>query len=160
MTGMRDRWNEADFDEISWHDCHIWGLRLVAGDPRTDDWTADLVLDIDYISEWICPAGEPPEFQFQVAPAALTFHGVSNLRIHVEPSHAEAAIHPWSIDGIEREPVEHQQMFLNRIYYRWQIRLNWPADSDLTFNAAGFTQQLKAAPVLATSQHLTRRRPL
>jgi hypothetical protein len=153
---MRDRWTEADFEQISWHDCHLWGLQLAAGDPDAGDWTSDLVLDIDYITEWICPVGAAAEFR--VAPATLTFHGVGNLGIRVHTRPAEAALHPWSIGVIERAPDPDQRVFLDRVYYRWHVRLNWPADGEITFGAAGFTQQLREAPVATSRQHLTRRR--
>lgn len=41
------RHTETDFDRLSWHDCHLWGLELRAGDPDAGDWTSDLALDID-----------------------------------------------------------------------------------------------------------------
>ena len=41
------QYTDSEFDRIAWHDCHIWGLALRAGDPEHDDWTSDLVLDID-----------------------------------------------------------------------------------------------------------------
>ena len=43
---------EADFERLSWHDNHIYGLHLSLGDPARDDWRSDLVLDIDHIVEW------------------------------------------------------------------------------------------------------------
>lgn len=63
-------YTEADFDRLSWHDCHIWGLAFQAGDPDEDDWTSDLVLDIDFVAEWIC--GLDGLAQFPVAPATTT----------------------------------------------------------------------------------------
>jgi hypothetical protein len=60
---------EADFDQLSWHDCHIWGVELRAGDADEGDWTSDLALDIDFIVEWLC--GVAGGAQFRVAPAAL-----------------------------------------------------------------------------------------
>ena len=56
-------YTEADFDRLSWHDCHIWGIELRAGDPDDGDWTSDLVLDIDFIVEWICGAGGGGQFR-------------------------------------------------------------------------------------------------
>jgi hypothetical protein len=38
-------WTEADFDHLSWHDCHIWGIELCAGDPDEADWTSDLAFE-------------------------------------------------------------------------------------------------------------------
>jgi len=45
-------YTEADFGRLSWHDCHVWRVELRAGDPDEQDWTSDLVLDVDYIVEW------------------------------------------------------------------------------------------------------------
>ena len=97
---------DGDFERLSWHDCHIWGLSIGAGDPDAGDWTSDLALDLDFIVEWICGVDET--FQFRVAPATLTFHGVTDLRIGVSLGDGalQAAIHPISIDRIARERVE------------------------------------------------------
>ena len=147
---------DADFDDVSWHDCHVWGVSIGAGDPDTGDWTSDLALDLDFIVEWIC--GVEKAFQFRVAPATLTFHGVTDLGISVgwgDPG-LQTAIHPISIDRIAREPVAEQKVFLDRPYYRWRIALNWPAGGEIVFGAVGFTQRLRAEPVLSARQHLSR----
>jgi hypothetical protein len=52
---MKTVFTEADFDELSWHDCHIWAQRFDVGSPEEDDWTSDLVLDLDFIVEWHQP---------------------------------------------------------------------------------------------------------
>lgn len=147
---------DADFDSVSWHDCHIWGVSIGAGDPETGDWTSDLTIDLDFIVEWVC--GVDRTFQFRVAPATLVFHGVTDLRIGVQCGDGtlQAAIHPISIDRVEREPVAQQKVFLDRPYYRWSIRSNWPAGGEIVFGAVGFTQRLRAKPILSARQHLTR----
>ncbi len=33
---------EADFERLTWHDNHLYGLRLAIGDPDQGDWRADL----------------------------------------------------------------------------------------------------------------------
>ena len=147
---------DADFDDVSWHDCHVWGVSVGAGDPDTSDWTSDLALDLDFIVEWIC--GVNQTFQFRVAPATLVFHGVTDPRIGVSWGEGglQAAIHPISIDRIVREPLEQQKVFHDRPYYRWTIRSNWPAGGEITFGATGFTQRLRSEPVLSPRQHLSR----
>jgi hypothetical protein len=133
---------EADFERLSWHDCHVWGLELRAGDPDAGDWISDLALDIDFIGEWIC--GVAGDGQFRVAPAELVFHGVTDLKIGVDwgASGGQIALHPMSIDRIERERVQEQRVYLDRPYFRWGIRLNWPAGSELTFGAVGSRKRL------------------
>jgi hypothetical protein len=146
---------EADFDHLSWHDCHIWGIELRAGDPDDGDWTSELALDLDFIVEWTCSVGG--RAQFRVAPAILVFHGVTDPRIDINwgRSGFQAALHPASIANIERELIRDQKVYLDRPYYRWTIRLNWPDSSEIAFGAAGFIQTTRAKPILTDRQCLS-----
>lgn len=148
-------YTEADFDQISWHDCHVYGIQLRTGDPASNDWTSDLVFDIDFIVDWICKVGGGA--QFRVAPAALVFHEVSDLRIAVDwgASDYRAVLHPASMNAIEREPVVERKVPLDRPYHRWRMSFNWPQGGEITFGAAGFTQMLRAEPVLSDTQALS-----
>jgi len=150
-------YTEADFDRLSWHDCHVWAVELRPGDPDAGDWTSDLALDIDFIVEWIC-GREGERAQFRVAPASLVFHGATDPRIALDCSREnhQVAVHPFSIAEIEREPVRDQKVYLDRPYYRWRIRLSWPAGGEIAFGAVGFTQTLRAEPVLTGEQCLFR----
>ena len=127
---MVTRYTEADFDRLSWHDCHVWGVALHVGDPAENDWTSDLVLDLDYIVEWICGADGGAQFR--------------------------VALHAVSIDRVERVRVQDQKVFLDRPYYGWRIVLNWPQGGEIAFGAVGFTQTLRADPILTDKQHLSR----
>ncbi len=148
---------EADFDQLSWHDCHIWGVELRAGDPAEDNWTSDLVLDIDFIAEWLC--GVSGGAEFRVAPAILVFHGVTDLSIQINwgESGFRTALHPVSIDRIERERVRDQKVYLDRPYYSWRILLNWPKSGVIIFGAVGFTQTLRGEALLTDRQSLSLR---
>lgn len=145
---------EADFDRLSWHDCHLWGIRVDAGDPDANDWTSDLVLDLDFIVEWLCPPAGTSAFR--VAPATLTFHGVTDPHVEINwfKSGFQTALHPVSIAGISRERIKDQKVFLDRPYYAWRIALN-PPGGEITLGAAGFTQTLRAEPVVTERQHLS-----
>ena len=70
---------EADFDRMSWHGCRIWKIEIVAGSV---DGQADLVLGLDLVVDALC--GFNREAQFKLAPAALTFHAVTDLKIGVD----------------------------------------------------------------------------
>ena len=152
---MTKIYTESDFDQLSWHDCHIWGLELRPGDPDEGDWTSDLVLDIDFIVEWLC--GVDGGAQFRVAPATLVFHGVTDPSINIDwgDSGFRTALHAVSIDRIERERVQEQKVYLDRPYYSWRILLNWPKSGAITFGAVGFTQTLRTEAVLTDQQSLS-----
>lgn len=139
--------SEHDFDDMSWHDNIIYGLRFDVGDASQGDWRHDLILDIDYIVEWV--RGGERGARFRVAPATLTFHEVTDLRINVDfgDSDSRTAINDLSIANVTRSVVDDTQRFPNRDYYRWQIELNLPQGGEFIFGARGFTQTLRGEPV-------------
>ncbi len=145
---------ETDFEDLSWHDNLVYGLRLDVGDPDRGTWHSNLVLDIDHIVEWVC--GGERGVRFRVAPATLTFHDATDLRIAVDLGGrgGQIALNELSIAGITRAPVADQKICLDRPYYRWRIALNLPEGGEIAFGASGFTQVLRAAPVLLDEQRL------
>ncbi len=146
---------ESDFDSLSWHDNIVYGLRIDVGDPTRNDWHSDLVLDIDHIVEWVC--GTDGGVRFRVAPATLAFHNVTDLRLAVDFGDSGGQVfsmNELSIDAITRQRVEDQKVCLDRPYYRWRIALNLPSGGEIAFCASGFTQTLRAEPVLLAEQRL------
>ena len=145
--------NQDDFDQLSWHDNEIYSVEFRVGDPERGDWTSDLVLDIDYIVEWV---RGPNGIQFSVAPATLIFHGATDLHMELASGtdgHQVSLTLP-SIAAIERERVTDQKVFLDRPYYRWIIRLNGFPHGQIVFGAVGFTQKLRREPVLCDQPRL------
>lgn len=152
---MATRHTDADFESLSWHDCHLWAIRFDVGDPDEGDWTSDLILDIDFIVEWLCPSAD--RYAFRVAPATIAFEGVTDPHIMIKwaTTGFQGSLHPVSIDGISRERVRDQKVYLDRTYYSWRIALNWPK-GEINFGAVSFTQTLLAEPIVVDRQHLTR----
>lgn len=105
--------------------------------------------------EWVC--GTDQRCQFRVAPATLAFHHVTDLRMAIDwgTSRFRTAIHEVSISHITRSQIENQMICLDRPYYHWQIETNFPKDGTITFGASGFTQVLRAEPVLIDEQKLS-----
>lgn len=126
-------WKTDDFDAMSWHDVNVHGFRLEAFSE--DAGCADLVLDIDYLLEWISTDGG---FEFKVAPAELRFHEVFGLRFELDYSTGSAGMCPFSIDGIVREAVTFPT---GHASFRWTMPVNWPSGS-LRFEAPRFTMSL------------------
>ena len=144
---------DREFAELTWHDDTIYGFRLEPGDPDRGDWTSDLVLDIDHIVEWIC--GTDGKVTFRVAPATLTFHDTTDLRVAFDCDRGhQVALSPLSIASIVREPIQDQKVCLDRPYWRWRIELNDPQGGEIAFGASGFTQTLRAEPKLCAEQRL------
>jgi hypothetical protein len=132
------RWTEADYDDLSWHDNHVYGLEIHEGEHGA----GELVLHLDYILEWLPPVDG--RFSFVVAPAILTFRDVFGLRLELDYQSVTAAMTPFSIGRIDREEVRYST---GHISYRWTVTINWP-QGILTFEAPGFTQELIGNPLV------------
>ena len=134
-------WTTADFETMSWHDCHVYGFRMEEGEHGT----AEVTFDIDFIVEWLCISDR--SIEFRVAPATLTFHGVFGLRIELDYAAVSAGMTPFSIAGIERDALDYPGSF------RWRLPINWPSGM-ITFESPGFTQVLRRAPIRVDRQAL------
>jgi hypothetical protein len=140
-----EKWDTNNFDEMSWHDVHVHGFRIVQNDPTNG--TAELMLDIDYILEWRESNGA---FSFVVSQATLQFHEVFGLRLALDYATPTAGMCPFSLAGIKRERFEHQTGYSS---YRWRLYINWPS-GQIEFESPGFTQCLVGQPYTQPSQWL------
>ena len=140
----------ADDLTFRWHDNVIYGLSFERGDPDADEWRSDLVLDIDFIAEWLWT---PVDVQFKVVSVTLTFHDVTDLGITVQQADSDGrnALFEWSIDRVER-----QRLARPMDYWRWTIHLHDPPGGTLAFCASGFSEVQRAEPLLIHEQRLPR----
>ncbi|TFH24223.1 MAG: hypothetical protein E4H03_04175 [Myxococcales bacterium] len=144
-TDPQTSWTDRDFDRLSWHDNHVHGLSVSEGQYGS----GELALDLDFILEWTkCDSGH---VQFRIAPATLTFHEVTNLKLALDYLSVSASMCPFSIAGIERR-LETRDRYTAT---QWTIAVNWPR-GEISFEATGFSQVLRASPILKDQQSLTR----
>lgn len=136
-------WSADDFEVLSWHDNHIHGFRVVAGQHGA----GELILDIDFIVEWICA---DRHVRFRIAPADLVFHAVSNLKLSFDYAKESLAFGPLSIHEVRRAPKVYPTGYRS---WHWSITLNSP-DGRIEFDAPGFTMALRASPVETDMQCL------
>lgn len=137
------------FEDYNWHDNAIHGLRIVEGE---DGCSGELVLDIDFIVEWLPPQGENNAFRFRVAPALLTFHEVTDLVISIDYASSTAALQPMTIHEIHREVVTNPNGYSS---FAWKVEINWPSNGSISFRSPGFTQALTAEPIVSGAQYLS-----
>lgn len=137
------------FEDYCWHDNAIHGFRIIEG---PDGCGGELVLDIDFIVEWLPPHGEDNAFGFRIAAAHLTFHDVSDLVISVDYASSTAAVQPMTIHEIHREVVTYPNGYST---FAWRIEINWPRNSFISFHAPGFTQTLRGEPIVSGAQYLS-----
>ena len=144
---------EPESNVVSWHDNLVYALHIRAPDAEARDWRSELILDLDHIVEWICAPNS--KAQFRVAPATLVFHDVTDLAVRLDMSGTvPLALNEWSIAAIDSSPAPHPGQAPALPYYRWRIALNVPSNGEIAFGASGYTQTLRAEPVLTDQQRL------
>lgn len=136
-------WTDEQFDEMSWHDNCVHGLRIVEGIHGA----GELILDLDYILEWI----EAEEsFRFRILPVTLKFREVTHLRISLDYATPTIALGPFSIHAIERK-IEQRERYVAQV---WKLLINSPV-GEITFEAQGFEQRGVGAPQISNAQWLS-----
>ena len=139
-------WTHEQFEEMSWHDNHVHGLRIVEGSYGA----GELHLDLDYILEWIC--GEGSKVRFRIVPALLRFRNVTHLRIELDYATPSAALAPFSIHEIRRS-LEPRERYVAKV---WEIDVSWPKGR-IAFEADGFEQTTTAQARVVDEQFLSPR---
>ena len=137
-------WTDADYEDMSWHDNHAYGIQIQEGEFGT----GILVLEFDYILEWLRP--NETEFRFRIAPARLSFMDVYDLKIDLDYETPTAAISSFSISEISREPVN----LPGSKHYKWTVGIDWP-EGIIRFKASGFRQILTGDIIETNQQRLT-----
>jgi hypothetical protein len=138
-TVAKTIWTDADFDAMDWHDNAVHAIALEPGpsDPGR------LLLDIDYIIQWVPPEAPATTLSFWICPATLVFDQAWDLTTDID-------LRGWSfqlsLNAIERSgPDEHG-------YCDWTL-----AGDNFTIglSARGFAQYLRRAPVHRPGQWLS-----
>lgn len=137
----RTEWTDADFEELSWHDNHVHGITINSAATVF----GELILDLDFIVEWVCAPGGSCDFR--IAPATLTFREVTDLKIAIDYASVSASVCPFSIAGIKRTPRDSGRSF------DWAIEVNWPR-GEISFQASGFRQTLRGPVRVSSEQRL------
>lgn len=140
-------WSDSDFEQMSWHDCYIHGLSF--GTKSEESGTADFLLDIDYIFNWINPT--PPErfYHFGIAPCTLVFENTITLEMGIDEQEGFAFV-PFQISDIS---------ILGRLQrggepygYHWKI---WLQTGYMEIKSYGFKQYVRRDPIQVGSQYLS-----
>lgn len=77
-TVSKNIWTNDDFETMSWHDNHVYAISFREN--------YELLMDIDYILQWIDPTEKACYYNFWVSPCTLVFENVHDLKINLEIS--------------------------------------------------------------------------
>ena len=129
---------EADFDQMTWHDCPIYGISF------TDD--NRLLIDIDYIFEWVLQPNKR-YWKFWIAPCTLVFENV--YKVALETDHTNVIIDNVIKDN--PQVPKNADCLTKKIEYDWLIETTV---GEISFVSVGFNQYVRMSPVLQNNQKL------
>ena len=136
-------WSEEDFEQLNWHDVIVHAFSII---PREYDY--ELMLDIDYIFEWINPAPLAKHFSFVIAPATLSFPGAWDIKTDIATR--KDILEPISILDIQRKNPRETNT-ANVFNWDWSIILE---QGSIKFNGYGFKQYVRKEPLVLDSNVL------
>lgn len=132
-------WTEADFDQMSWHDCAV---HAVAVEPASLV-PGQLLVDLDYIVTWVPPAPPAKTFSFWVCPATLVFYQAWDLIAAVDLRGFSFELSLLALDRCVAD---------DHCNYGWTLR---GEDFTLALGAPGYTQYLRQRPIRSPHQRLS-----
>jgi hypothetical protein len=127
FTPVKLIWTEADFEQMSWHDCRVHGVAIL------DDFNPhlhELRLDIDYIFKWVGFDTPVEQSGHWISPATLVFEP-QRFRVDLPGPGGD-----WIIE-IERSGTAKCP--------KWVISLN--LGGGIEVRAPGFRQYIRRPPV-------------
>lgn len=133
-------WTEADFDVMGWHDAAVHG---VATRPE-DDHTGRLLVDLDYIVEWVPPSDGETNFSFWIVPATLVFEHAWDLTLQIDLLGSAGL--ELQLDAIIRTP--------GRPVGSASIWTLEGHNFTLAVTSEGYRQHLRKAPIWSPIQRL------
>ncbi|OGV56896.1 MAG: hypothetical protein A2017_05165 [Lentisphaerae bacterium GWF2_44_16] len=131
---------DKDWENLCWHDNRIYGISLSYG-----KFHENLIIDIDYIVEWICRPDKT--CSFLISPATLTFNQILDLEINIKCKHQGIYI-----NAIHRELDKERSTLPDRLYYNWKIDCHY--GSHVSFGASSFSRILRKKPILCHGQEI------
>ncbi len=131
---MKDNgpWSIEDYQSLSWHDAHVYGLWFENFDPENG--SCDLVLDIDFILKW---EEDSERYIFTVGQSELRFYDIFRLKMNLDYKTPTAGMTPFMIEDIHRKQLEFKTGYIS---YKWLLMVNWPSGF-IEFEAPKFTQK-------------------
>jgi hypothetical protein len=132
-------YTDADFDQMCWHDCAVHALAL----ETTPHHPGRLLVDLDYIVEWVCPIPPATTYSFWLCPATLVFDQAWDF---ISDINLKGLSFDLPLNALERTGPDKYGMF------EWTLAGH---GFSLAVRAPGFTQYLRRPPIDSPHQWLS-----
>jgi hypothetical protein len=129
-------WSNEDFESMGWHDATIWSL---VANPEA----FELLVDIDYIFNWVHPAKGETYFKFWVAPVTMVFENASDVCIHIDSQQGCIEVADLTRELIGPSP--------NGKFTQYRFAFDC-REGQIELQATGFKLYVRRPPTLLNSQ--------
>lgn len=146
MKLKKSIWTESDYKVMGWHDSTVHGMAIF-GDA--ENYTSELVLDIDYIFQWVTPNPPDKHFTFWITPCTLVFNDVFDLKINFETG----LIYPIEMEIADLVRLDTVELPNGSLTNEWKIEISMVGE--IAFKATGYTQYVRMQPIHQASQELS-----
>jgi hypothetical protein len=130
---------------MGWHDANIYGMTI---EKSIESWSADFLLDIDYIFKWVHPVPPAQAFTFWVAPCTLIFKECFDL--HIDFHTNGNCLDLMEIADLYLKRKVKQET--NKFVYEWTIELQ---QGQIILKSYGLEQIVRHKPYLVPEQVLS-----
>ena len=131
-------WTDADFDTMGWHDNAVHAFAFEPAMP----FPGRLLIDLDYIVEWVSPVPPETRFSFWMCPSTLVFDHAWDLTGDVDLTRRSFTLQLNTILRSEPDP---------RGFHEWTLE---GQEFTLCLSAKGFTQYLRRPAIQSFQQRL------
>ena len=133
----KEIWTEADFENMDWNDNTIHAFAYTK--------TGELLLDIDYIFEWVEPKEEKDRYyKYWLAPCTLIFENADDVVFDMGMS----LPHHRKIEGISTDIPENPTL---ETQYNWLIETT---NGEIALKATGYKQYVRQQPRILLANEL------
>jgi hypothetical protein len=123
---------------MGWHDSAVHGFALEPALPHP----GRLLIDLDYVIEWVKPVAPAKAFGFWICPATLVFDPARDFSCDIDLSRRSFEL---TLDDIERSDRDTHGA------YEWTLAGH---EFTIRLHATGFTQYLRHPPINSSHQRL------
>ncbi len=134
----KQTWTDADFEEMGWHDATVRALGF-------DDEAHRLLIDLDYIFEWIHPK-EEEYFEFWTAPTVMIFAQVSSLSVSFTQDEN------FLLSGIAVQDLYREPGALSQDLHKYRFEL---FQGEFSFESSGYRMVVTGDAIRNSSQSLS-----
>jgi hypothetical protein len=106
----------------------------------------ELLIDLDYIFNWVHPTGDEKYFKFWVAPVTMVFENAYDVKLDIESQQGEIEVADLH--------MENPRKTKNGLFTEYTFRFDCQ-EGEITLTATGYKLYVRKTPILLQGQNIS-----